>query len=166
MSIDEQFDAINAKVMEITREALEYTESTLYAAKVAKDKANEEYKQARFNTVIAEDSFALVHKQVIREYIKEWGERKGINTSNFLQWVDDNKKLDKLEDIVDTRTKADTLLNNLFKSYIKGKEAARRSRAEIEAEKAKKADLYTKMLAAFSADELKEMAEAKEKEKK
>lgn len=165
MSIDEQFDVINAKVMEITREALKDKKSALYAAKVAKDKANEKYKDVQFDTLTNDTSFALVHEQVIRTYVKEWGKDKGVDTTNFLQWIDLNGKLSCLDAIIDTRSKADTFLNNLFKSYQKGKETARRSKAEIEAEKAKKADLYAKMLAAFNAEELKEMAKAKEEEK-
>ena len=165
MSIDTQFDVLNSKVTSTKRE-LHKANNEIKSALKAKEEAAAHYKKVVNDAILADKSFALVHKQVIREYAKTWCKNKGVSVSVFLKWVDDNNKLDSLDEVKDTQTKCDTLLMNLYKSFIKGKEIARRTQEEINEDKKRKEDLFAQMLAASSVDELKELAEAKAKENK
>lgn len=161
ISFEEQFDVLNMQATETVREVLKDKDSELFKAKSAKEKADKVYKQTLFDTLVSDSSFALVHTQVIRNYISVWGEKNNIKISNFKAWVDDNNKLNKIDTLIDTPSKADAFLNNLYKDFKRGEEKARKTKEEINSEKAKKADLFAKMLATFSKEELEAAAAAK-----
>ena len=67
--------------------------------------------------------------------IKEFAELK--EDFDFLVWVAKNHKLQEISDIcTDTETRLLSFLNNLYATYISGKNAARKAASEKKAAKA------------------------------
>ena len=104
------------------------------AAAAAKKAAAAAYKKAE-NNYLLRTNLGDIQTNILQRAIKEFAELK--EDFDFLVWVAKNHKLQEISDIcTDTETRLISFLNNLYATYISGKNAARKAASEKKAAKA------------------------------
>ena len=104
------------------------------AAAAAKKAAAAAYKKAE-NEYLLRTNLGDIQTNILQRAIKEFAELK--EDFDFLVWVAKNHKLQEISDIcTDTETRLISFLNNLYATYISGKNAARKAASEKKAAKA------------------------------
>lgn len=104
------------------------------AAAAAKKAAAAAYKKVE-NEYLLRTNLGDIQTNILQRAIKEFAELK--EDFDFLVWVAKNHKLQEISDIcTDTETRLISFLNNLYATYISGKNAARKAASEKKAAKA------------------------------
>lgn len=113
---------------------LSVSDSELAIAAAKKAAAAAAYKKAE-NEYLLRTNLGDIQTNILQRAIKEFAELK--EDFDFLVWVAKNHKLQEISDIcTDTETRLLSFLNNLYATYISGKNAARKAANEKKAAKA------------------------------
>ena len=113
---------------------LSVSDSELAIAAAKKAAAAAAYKKAE-NEYLLKTNLGDIQHSILQKAVKEFSELK--EDFDFLVWVAKNHKLQLVSDIcTDTETRLMSFLNNLYATYISGKNAARKAASEKKAAKA------------------------------
>ena len=104
------------------------------AIAAAKKAAAAAYKKTE-NEYLLRTNLGDIQTNILQRAVREFSDLKG--DFDFLVWVAKNHKLQEISDIcTDTETRLLSFLNNLYATYISGKNAARKAASEKKAAKA------------------------------
>ena len=113
---------------------LSVSDSELAIAAAKKAAAAAAYKKAE-NEYLLKTNLGDIQSSILQRAVKEFSELK--EDFDFLVWVARNHKLQSVSDIcTDTETRLMSFLNNLYATYISGKNAAKKAANEKKAAKA------------------------------
>ena len=113
---------------------LSVSDSELAIAAAKKAAAAAAYKKAE-NEYLLKTNLGDIQSSILQRAVKEFSELK--EDFDFLVWVARNHKLQSVSDIcTDTETRLMSFLNNLYATYISGKNAAKKAANEKKAARA------------------------------
>ena len=113
---------------------LAVSDSELAIAAAKKAAAAAAYKKAE-NEYLLKTNLGDIQSSILQRAVREFSDLK--EDFEFLVWVAKNHKLQSVSDIcTDTETRLMSFLNNLYATYISGKNAARKAANEKKAAKA------------------------------
>ena len=113
---------------------LSVSDSELAIAAAKKAAAAAAYKKVE-NEYLLKTNLGDIQSSILQRAVKEFSDLK--EDFEFLVWVAKNHKLQSVSDIcTDTETRLMSFLNNLYATYISGKNAAKKAANEKKAAKA------------------------------